>query len=118
LQFHHKKNIHKNIETIHTLGLYFPFLFFSFLFTSPIQIPKQLNKNYNNSPKTIWNLQGTPSAPTEQCQADFWSCKTVAARLLHAPRRWRRVGSRAAAKNPGKQGDPKQLLLFFFLGLR
>ena len=30
-------------------------------------------------------MQGRPSAQPEQCQADFWSHKTVAARLLHTP---------------------------------
>jgi hypothetical protein len=38
----------------------------------------------------------------EQCQVDVWSCKTVAARLLHA-----------AVDNPKKLVDPARLRLLF-----
>jgi hypothetical protein len=49
-------------------------------------------------------LQGRPSAPPEQCQADFWSRKTVAACLFHAP---------PPPMKPTKPVDWERLLLHY-----
>jgi hypothetical protein len=89
----------------------FSFFFFFYIHNTKYKFKtnkQKLHENYNKSPKTIWNLQGTTSAPPEQCQADFQSGKTVAARLLHAP----------PQKKPAAGGDPKQLPPFFFPGRR
>jgi hypothetical protein len=82
-----------------------------------IQFQKnKLNKNYNNNPKTIWNLHGTPSASPEQCQADFWSCKTVASHLLHAPPPLAARGSQKIQKQTGGSATTSSPLPFLASG--
>jgi hypothetical protein len=72
---------------------------------------QKLHENYNKSPKTIWNLQGTTSAPPEQCQADFQSGKTVAARLLHAPPSLAARGLTRRRKKNQQQGEIRNSFL-------
>jgi hypothetical protein len=78
LQFYHKKTSIKKYKHIH-----FHYIFSSFFFTIHTTNYKNLkiHKNYIKQFKIYKIAQNN----SEQCQAYFWSCKTVAARLLHAP---------------------------------
>jgi len=82
---------------------FFSFLFLFFLYiTLQNTISKQINKkNYikitNNNPKTIWNLQGTPSASWNSVQQDFW-----------AREQWRRVFPRATVTGGAWTHAPPQ----------
>jgi hypothetical protein len=76
-------------------------LFFLYI-TLQNTISKQINKkNYikitNNNPKTIWNLQGTPSASWNSVQQDFW-----------AREQWRRVFPRATVTGGAWTHAPPQ----------
>jgi hypothetical protein len=106
LQFHHKKKKTsiKSIQThTYTFTIFFPFFFF---FTSTLQNTnsKQLNKNYitqfqiTKQPLKNLGIAGKAFCTTGTVSDGLLECKTVAARLLHAPPHWRRMGSRVAVK--------------------
>jgi hypothetical protein len=76
LQFYHKKTSIKKIQT-HSFSLYFFFPFF-YIHTTNYKNSK-IHKNYIKQFKIYKIAQNN----SEQCQADFWSCKTMATRLLH-----------------------------------
>jgi len=66
---------------------FFSFLFF-YIHSTKYNFKTNKQKNYNNSPKTIRNLQGTPSASRNSVQQDFWArdqCWNNGGAWVHAP---------------------------------
>jgi sRNA-binding carbon storage regulator CsrA len=106
LQFHHKKHPQKHTNHTYTFDyILFLFLFFSFLFfTSTIQNTnsKQLNKNY---------IKITIIAPKQSgiYKEHLLHHQNSVRQTSRAARQWRRVGSRAAARNSTGRGDLERL---------
>jgi hypothetical protein len=94
---------------------FFSFLFF-YIHSTKYNFKTNKQKNYNNSPKTIRNLQGTPSASRNSVQQDFWArdqCWNNGGALLHAPPSLVARGFTRHRWNSKTTGGQSRLPLFF-----